>query len=158
MDKYAGICWKVSRSRTSWINRRGTHFDTRNKQIRYRNHRSNSRWHYLCSSSCAGGLICAVTPIFAKIFVDDTYEGDLAALSGVDYHVGREAREDFGEPHAGKIFTWRGEEAAHPREAALGLLNLRALGNNQIAHISCAIIHYTPCNLGKNTQMLLLSQ
>jgi len=65
------------------------------------------------------------TQIFAKIFVDATYEGDLAALSGIDYHVGREAREDFGELHAGKIFTWRGEEAAHPREAALGLLNLR---------------------------------
>ena len=26
----------------------------------------------------------AVTPIFAKIFVDATYEGDLAALSGVE--------------------------------------------------------------------------
>jgi hypothetical protein len=70
----------------------------------------------------------------APIFVDATYEGDLAALAGVEYHVGRESREDFCEPHAGKIFTWRGEEAPYPREAALGLINHRTfrLTNKQI--------------------------
>jgi hypothetical protein len=40
----------------------------------------------------------------AKTFVDATYEGDLAALSGVPYRVGRESRETFGEAHAGKIY------------------------------------------------------
>ncbi|TWT42907.1 FAD-dependent oxidoreductase [Botrimarina hoheduenensis] len=32
-----------------------------------------------------------------KIFIDATYEGDLMAAAGVDYHVGREAREVYGE-------------------------------------------------------------
>ncbi len=42
--------------------------------------------------------------IRAKAFVDATYEGDLAALAGVPYRVGRESRETFGEAHAGKIY------------------------------------------------------
>jgi hypothetical protein len=32
-----------------------------------------------------------------RMFVDATYEGDLMAASGVDYHVGREANETYGE-------------------------------------------------------------
>ena len=39
-----------------------------------------------------------------KIFVDATYEGDLAARAGADYWVGRESREAYGEFLAGKIF------------------------------------------------------
>jgi hypothetical protein len=40
----------------------------------------------------------------ARTFVDATYEGDLAALAGVPYRVGRESRETYGEAHAGKIY------------------------------------------------------
>lgn len=36
--------------------------------------------------------------------MDATYEGDLAALAGVPYRVGRESRETFSEAHAGKIY------------------------------------------------------
>lgn len=32
-----------------------------------------------------------------KMFIDATYEGDLMAASGVDYHVGREAMSAYGE-------------------------------------------------------------
>lgn len=32
-----------------------------------------------------------------KMFIDATYEGDLVASAGVDYHVGREGREVYGE-------------------------------------------------------------
>ncbi|MDC0291871.1 FAD-dependent oxidoreductase [Verrucomicrobiales bacterium] len=32
-----------------------------------------------------------------KIFIDATYEGDLVATAGVDYHVGREGKEVYGE-------------------------------------------------------------
>ena len=69
-----------------------------------------------------------------RIFVDATYEGDLAAVAGVEYRVGRESRQDFGEPHAGKIFTWRGKDGHFPREAAEGLINTRIfrLTNKQI--------------------------
>lgn len=40
----------------------------------------------------------------ARVFVDATYEGDLAAMAGASYRVGREARSEFGEPHAGRIY------------------------------------------------------
>jgi hypothetical protein len=37
----------------------------------------------------------------AKVFVDATYEGDLMAAAGVKFHVGREARSQYGESLAG---------------------------------------------------------
>lgn len=36
-----------------------------------------------------------------KMFIDATYEGDLMALAGVTYHVGREANSVYGEQHNG---------------------------------------------------------
>jgi hypothetical protein len=44
------------------------------------------------------------TEFRATTFIDCTYEGDLAALAGVPYRVGRESRADFKEPHAGNIY------------------------------------------------------
>lgn len=41
----------------------------------------------------------------ARFFVDATYEGDLAALAGVAFRVGREGRAEHQEPHAGKLFV-----------------------------------------------------
>jgi hypothetical protein len=44
-----------------------------------------------------------------EVFVDATYEGDLAAAAGVPFRVGRESKAEFGEPHAGKIYKeWAG--------------------------------------------------
>ncbi|MDR3262675.1 MAG: FAD-dependent oxidoreductase [Tannerella sp.] len=46
-----------------------------------------------------------------KIFVDATYEGDLAAAVGVPFRTGREARSEFGEPGAGQVYKyWGGQE------------------------------------------------
>ena len=39
-----------------------------------------------------------------KMFVDATYEGDLGAAAGVPFRVGRESREEFGEPGAGRTY------------------------------------------------------
>jgi hypothetical protein len=36
-----------------------------------------------------------------KMFIDATYEGDLMAAAGVDYHVGREAISTYGEKYNG---------------------------------------------------------
>ena len=36
-----------------------------------------------------------------RMFIDATYEGDLMAAAGVDYHVGREANRVYGEEHNG---------------------------------------------------------
>jgi hypothetical protein len=44
------------------------------------------------------------TEFRASTFIDCTYEGDLAALAGVPYRVGRESRAAFGETHAGNIY------------------------------------------------------
>lgn len=40
----------------------------------------------------------------AKVFIDATYEADLAAFAGVPFRIGREARSRE-EPHAGHIYT-----------------------------------------------------
>lgn len=62
------------------------------------------------------------------VFADCTYEGDLLALAGAPYHVGREGRADHGEPHAGRIFTAlhfaTKEEVGYPCDAVEGRLNL----------------------------------
>ena len=44
------------------------------------------------------------TRVSAKAFIDATYEGDLLALSGAGYRLGRESRDEFHEPHAGRIY------------------------------------------------------
>ncbi len=64
------------------------------------------------------------------MFADATYEGDLAALAKVPYRVGREARSEYQEPHAGKIFV-NIDRGAAPRDAVEGRLNLRTFGAKQ---------------------------
>ena len=47
-----------------------------------------------------------------KIFVDATYEGDLAAAAGVPYRLGREDARAFNEPMAGQLYKyWDGPVA-----------------------------------------------
>ena len=40
----------------------------------------------------------------AQVFIDATYEGDLYAMAGAAYRLGRESRDEFGEPHAGVVY------------------------------------------------------
>ncbi len=40
----------------------------------------------------------------ASVFVDATYEGDLAAAAGAPYMLGREGAAEYGEPCAGKFY------------------------------------------------------
>lgn len=42
--------------------------------------------------------------ITAKVFIDASYEGDLLAAAGARYRLGRESRDEFGEPHAGVVY------------------------------------------------------
>ena len=44
-------------------------------------------------------------PVKAKIFIDASYEGDLMALSGVSYRVGKESKQEYGETLAGTILS-----------------------------------------------------
>lgn len=68
--------------------------------------------------------------VTGSTYVDATYEGDLAAVSKVPYRVGRESREEFGEPHAGKVFTNISGESG-PQDAKDGKLNLHLYGHVQ---------------------------
>ncbi|QDU81203.1 FAD dependent oxidoreductase [Polystyrenella longa] len=43
--------------------------------------------------------------LFAPYWVDCSYEADLSALARVPYRVGREARSEFQEPHAGITYV-----------------------------------------------------
>jgi hypothetical protein len=47
----------------------------------------------------------------AEVFVDATYEGDVFALAGAAYRLGREGKEEFNETHAGHIFFDFNEKA-----------------------------------------------
>ena len=40
----------------------------------------------------------------ASVFIDATYEGDLAAAAGAPYMLGREGKDEYGEPCAGKFY------------------------------------------------------
>ncbi|MFW5781444.1 MAG: FAD-dependent oxidoreductase [Bacteroidota bacterium] len=40
----------------------------------------------------------------AGYYIDATYEGDLYALAGCGYRIGREGKNEYNEKHAGKIF------------------------------------------------------
>ncbi len=65
--------------------------------------------HYPAAVQREGSLLQTLTlreygntsdiTVTGSYYVDATYEGDLAALAKVMYRVGREGREEFGEPH-----------------------------------------------------------
>lgn len=44
-----------------------------------------------------------------KVFIDATYEGDLAVAAGAEYRIGRESRSEFCERYAGHIFSKGGQ-------------------------------------------------
>jgi hypothetical protein len=57
-------------------------------------------------SEKSGARITAITTLSGKtytgkMFLDATYEGDLMAAAGIDYHVGRESVDQYGEKYAG---------------------------------------------------------
>ena len=96
--------------------------------------------HYPAAIQRDGAMLGALTlreygttkdiRVTGSTYVDATYEGDLAALTKVPYRVGRESREEFGEPHAGKIFTNISGESG-PQEAKDGRLNLHLYSHVQ---------------------------
>lgn len=96
--------------------------------------------HYPAAVQRDGALIKSVSlreygttndiQVTGTTFADGTYEGDLFALAKVPYRVGREARDEYHEPHAGKVFCNVGGSAA-PRDAVEGRLNIRPYNQSQ---------------------------
>jgi len=66
--------------------------------------------------------------VAARVFVDATYEGDLAAAAGVPYRVGREAAAEYDEPHGGFALT-NLRDSEFPGMVAQGRLNIKLHGH-----------------------------
>ncbi len=69
------------------------------------------------------------TKVSARVFADAMYEGDLMAAAGVTTQIGREARSQYNEPHAGVIYTKERpkepRQRGFPKDADEGRLNIR---------------------------------
>jgi hypothetical protein len=75
------------------------------------------RGHHLLAATVQGDRVVEVLVetrvgkrerFVAGTFIDGTYEGDLAAAAKVPYRVGREGRDEYGEPLAGiHYMNWR---------------------------------------------------
>lgn len=67
--------------------------------------------------------------VSGKIFADAMYEGDLMAAAGVKTQIGRESRTQYGEKHAGVIYTQERHkepgQRGFPKAADEGTLNIR---------------------------------
>jgi len=61
-----------------------------------------------------------ITEIRARVFVDATYEGDLAAYAGARYRLGRESRAECDEPHAGVIYMDHKTRSLLPGTTGIG--------------------------------------
>ncbi len=95
--------------------------------------------HYPVAVERDGALLKGVTlraygtvadiRVKAAMFADATYEGDILPLAKVPFRVGREARDEYHEPHAGKIFVNIGHGA--PEGVTAEGLNIRAYGSRQ---------------------------
>lgn len=63
------------------------------------------------------------------VFADAMYEGDLMAAAGVKTRIGRESRAEYGEPHAGVVYTHERHklpgQRGFPKAADEGQLNIR---------------------------------
>ena len=68
--------------------------------------------------------------VTGRVYIDGTYEGDLLALVKVPFRVGREARVEYDEPHAGKVFV-NIDHGQAPTEAVEARLNIRPYGSQQ---------------------------
>lgn len=96
--------------------------------------------HYPSEVTLEGALLKTLTlrgygttndiRVSSGTFIDATYEGDLAAVAKVPFRVGRESREEFGESHAGKVFT-NIESKKGPKDVLEGRLNLHTYAHVQ---------------------------
>ena len=95
--------------------------------------RANRKIRAVLFASVEGGDSLRVE---ADLFIDATYESDVAALAGVPYRIGREDRNEYNEIYAGKIWVKRSGNEANflhdsdealqwPRAARAGKLNVR---------------------------------
>lgn len=58
-----------------------------------------------------------------EVFIDATYEGDLAAAAGAPFRVGREGMAEYNEPRAGRLYAYYEAQyvGAQPGKGSTGL-------------------------------------
>ena len=95
--------------------------------------------HIVTKAERDGALLRSVTlkpmhgdktiTVRGQIFADGMYEGDLMAVAGVKTQIGRESRAQYGEKHAGVIYTTERHkepgQRGFPKAADEGTLNIR---------------------------------
>lgn len=95
--------------------------------------------HIVTQAQRDGALLQSVTlkpmhgektiTVSGKVFADGMYEGDLMAVAGVKTQIGRESRAQYGEKHAGVIYTQERHkepgQRGFPKAADEGMLNIR---------------------------------
>ena len=95
--------------------------------------------HIVTKAERDGALLKSVTlkpmhgedaiTVSGKVFADGMYEGDLMAAAGVKTQIGRESRAQYGEKHAGVIYTQERHkepgQRGFPKAADEGTLNIR---------------------------------
>jgi hypothetical protein len=63
----------------------------------------------LCGNAACGVVVVdretkELRQLAGQIVIDATYEGDAYASAGAEYRLGRESRDQWGEPHAGVVY------------------------------------------------------
>ncbi len=95
--------------------------------------------HIVTKAERDGALLQSVTlkpmhgekaiTVSGQVFADGMYEGDLMAVAGVKTQIGRESRAQYGEKHAGVIYTTERHkepgQRGFPKAADEGTLNIR---------------------------------
>ena len=95
----------------------------------------------------------------AAVFIDGTYEGDLAAAAGIPFRVGRESQKEYNEIGAGKIYKfWDGPEVdsltTHAGDTAIQAYNYRV----NLTKIPAKKVPFTkPANYNRNEYVSLIT-
>ncbi len=92
-----------------------------------------------------------------KVFVDATYEGDLGAAARVPFVTGREGKDEFNEPGAGRVYKyWGGKEAegsTFQEDNAVQAYNYRLCLTNDPAN---RVLPQRPANYNRNEFLSLI--
>lgn len=92
-----------------------------------------------------------------KVFVDATYEGDLGAAAHVPFRVGREGKEEFGEPGAGRVYKyWGGKEttgSTFQKDNAVQSYNYRLCLTNNPKN---RVLFKKPANYNRNEYISMI--
>ncbi len=92
-----------------------------------------------------------------KVFIDATYEGDLAAAAKVPFRVDREGRDEFNELGAGRVYKyWKGPEmdgSTFQGDNALQAFNYRLCLTNDP---NIRVLPEKPANYNRNEYLSLI--